>query len=61
MTDAPSRLKALRDMATAHYRRGDFQAAERLLEDALKIDPMSAELWSNLGTAQVSAKRFDAA
>jgi protein O-GlcNAc transferase len=61
MTDTAGRLQALRDAASSHYRRGDFEAAERAVDEALQIDPLSAELWSNRGTAQAAGKRLDAA
>jgi predicted O-linked N-acetylglucosamine transferase (SPINDLY family) len=55
------RLQSLRQAATARYRNGDFDAAEQLVAEALKLDPNSPELWSNRGTAQVAAKRQEAA
>jgi predicted O-linked N-acetylglucosamine transferase (SPINDLY family) len=55
------RLQSLRQAATARYRNGEFDAAERLIAEALKLDPNSPELWSNRGTAQVAAKRPEAA
>jgi predicted O-linked N-acetylglucosamine transferase (SPINDLY family) len=61
VNDLVLRLQSLRQAATAHYRNGEFDAAERLIGEALKLDPNSPELWSNRGTAQVSAKRHDAA
>jgi protein O-GlcNAc transferase len=61
VNDLASRLQALRQAATARYRSGDFEAAEQLIGEALKIDPNSPELWSNRGTAQVAAKRHEAA
>jgi protein O-GlcNAc transferase len=61
VNDLASRLQALRQAATARYRGGEFEAAEQLIDEALKIDPNSPELWSNRGTAQVAAKRHEAA
>ena len=61
MTDVEARLHRLRQAATARYRNGEFAAAETLIEEALKLAPESAELWSNLGTLQVSLKRREAA
>jgi predicted O-linked N-acetylglucosamine transferase (SPINDLY family) len=55
------RLQSLRQAATARYRNGEFEAAEQLIGEALKLDPNSPELWSNRGTAQVAAKRQEAA
>jgi protein O-GlcNAc transferase len=55
------RLQSLRRAATARYRNGEFEAAEQLIGEALKLDPNSPELWSNRGTAQVAAKRQEAA
>lgn len=60
MSDA-NRLHSLRSAATAHYRRGEFDAAERALAEALKLDPRSAELWSNLGTVQAARGNHDQA
>ena len=56
-----SRLHALRSAATDHYRRGEFEAAEQLIGEALKLDPQSPELWSNRGTAQAASRRREAA
>jgi predicted O-linked N-acetylglucosamine transferase (SPINDLY family) len=61
MSDAPSRLQALRSAATERYRRGEFEAAERLIAEALQLDPQSPELWSNRGTAQAACKKREAA
>ena len=61
MTDPANRLQALRQAATTRYRNGEFEAAEQLIGEALKLDPNSPELWSNRGTAQVAAKRHEAA
>ena len=60
MSDA-ERLQALRSAATAHYRRGEFEAAERALVEALKLNSGAAELWSNLGTVQAASQRQDEA
>ena len=61
MNERDIRLQALRQAATARYRNGEFDAAEQLIGEALKLDPNSPELWSNRGTAQAAAKRQDAA
>ena len=61
MNDAANRLHALRQAATARYRNGEFEAAEQLIGEALKLDPNSPELWSNRGTAQAAAKHHEAA
>ncbi len=61
MSDPANRLQTLRQAATARYRNGEFEAAEQLIGEALKLDPNSPELWSNRGTAQVAAKRHEAA
>jgi protein O-GlcNAc transferase len=61
MSDSPSRLLALRGAATERYRRGEFEAAERLIGEALQLDPQSPELWSNRGTAQAACKKREAA
>jgi predicted O-linked N-acetylglucosamine transferase (SPINDLY family) len=55
------RLQALRQAATARFRNGEFEAAEQLIGEALKLDPNSPELWSNRGTAQVFLGRREAA
>ena len=61
MNERDNRLQSLRQAATARYRNGEFEAAEQLIGEALKLDPNSPELWSNRGTAQVAAKRQEAA
>ncbi len=61
MNERDIRLQSLRQAATARYRNGEFEAAEQLIGEALKLDPNSPELWSNRGTAQVAAKRQEAA
>ena len=61
MSDLANRLQTLRQAATARYRNGEFDASEQLIGEALKLDPNSPELWSNRGTAQVAAKRHEAA
>jgi predicted O-linked N-acetylglucosamine transferase (SPINDLY family) len=61
VNDRALRLQSLRQAATARYRNGEFDAAERLIAEALKLEPNSPELWSNQGTAQVAAKRHEAA
>ena len=61
MSDPANRLQTLRQAATTRYRNGEFEAAEQLIGEALKLDPNSPELWSNRGTAQVAAKRHEAA
>lgn len=61
MNERDIRLQSLRQAATARYRNGEFDAAEQLIGEALKLDPNSPELWSNRGTAQVAAKRQEAA
>ena len=61
MTDLSSRIQALRDAAQAHHRRGEFRAAERRIDEALALDPRSAELWNNRGTVQAAAGQLDAA
>lgn len=61
MSDWSSRLDALRNAARAHLQRGEFQAAERRIDEAITLDPQSAELWSNRGAVQAAAKRLDAA
>ena len=61
MNDRSNRLQALRQAATTRYRNGEFEAAEQLIGEALKLDPNSPELWSNRGTAQAAAKRLEAA
>ena len=61
MNERDIRLQSLRQAATARYRNGEFEAAEQLIGEALKLDPNSPELWSNRGTAQVAAKQPEAA
>ncbi|HEX5280849.1 MAG TPA: tetratricopeptide repeat protein [Micropepsaceae bacterium] len=61
MTDQTSRLQALTNSAQVHFQRGEFQAAERYLAEALRLAPESAELWNNRGTAQAAAKQLEAA
>ena len=61
MNELLLRLQSLRQAATARYRNGEFDAAEQLIGEALKLDPNSPELWSNRGTAQVAAKKLEAA
>ena len=61
MNERDIRLQSLRHAATARYRNGEFDAAEQLIGEALKLDPGSPELWSNRGTAQVAARRQEAA
>jgi len=61
MTDQSSRLQALRNAAQIHFQRGEFQAAERYIAEALGLAPDSADLWNNRGTAQAAAKQLDAA
>jgi len=57
MNDRANRLQSLRDAATDRYRRGDFEAAERFVIEALKLDPQSPDLWSNRGTLQAASRR----
>ena len=61
MNEREHKLQALRQAATARYRSGEFEAAARLIGEALKLDPGSPELWSNRGTAQVAAGQREAA
>jgi len=61
VNDRAIQVQHLRESATARYRNGDFEAAERLIGEALKLDPNSPELWSNRGTAQVLLGRREAA
>ncbi len=61
MADWSSRLQALRNAAQAHFRRGEFLAAERYIAEALTLDPQSAELWNNRGAGQAAMQQLDAA
>ncbi|MSP94843.1 MAG: tetratricopeptide repeat protein [Alphaproteobacteria bacterium] len=61
MSDPSGHLESLRKAATAHYRRGEFAAAQSALAAALKLDPGSAEMWSNFGTVQAALSRHDEA
>jgi len=56
-----ARLQVLRSAASEHYRRGDLRGAEHFINEALKLDPQSAELWSNRGTLQAATKQANAA
>ena len=59
--DLSGRLYALRSAAQAHFHRGEYREAQRRIDEALALDPQSAELWSNRGAAQAAAQQFEAA
>lgn len=61
MPDSFNRLQALQHAAQVHFQRGELQAAERYIAEALTLAPDSAELWNNRGTAQAAAKQLEAA
>ncbi len=61
----PTALSALRSLATQRHDSGDYQAAQRLLETAVQLDPHDLDTrrflaWNNLkaGQTRLAADRF---
>src|SRR5690606_12943777 len=47
--------------ASSAAARGDFEAAEQLLDEATKADPDNPEAWAGLGVVRVRLRKLDEA
>ena len=58
---APQKPRAVKNYGVVLAASGKYDDGIKLLEKAVKLDPDNADYWSNLGTANLRAGRFDSA
>src|SRR6185503_7082011 len=58
-TTAETRVEALKEQGNAHYDRGDYQQAIEAYQNALKLDPQDADVYTNLGAAHFNLNKFN--
>jgi Flp pilus assembly protein TadD len=58
---APAKPRAVKNYGVVLAASGKYDDGIKLLEKAVVLDPDNADYWSNLGTANLRAGRFDSA